>query len=81
MGASPSSGSMILEGRQVGYQSKQRDNNDGCGIRCAALREDSGELIAGFEDGTLASYDLQTGHQLSVWKGHSDEGVMAMSFP
>eukprot|EP00392_Amoebophrya_sp_AT5.2_P002203 g2208.t1 len=66
------------ECRQIGYQSKNRVPLDNTPIRSIALREETQELLLAFEDGTVktvASYDLETSHQLTVFKAHFLGGI------
>ncbi|CAD7963559.1 unnamed protein product [Amoebophrya sp. A120] len=66
---------LFPECRQVGYQSKNRDASqaDSSVVRCITLRESTRELLVGFDDGTVASYDLESSHQLSAFPAHFDE--------
>lgn len=65
-------------GRQVGWQGS-RGTGD-ASVKCVTFRKETGEILLGYDDGTMSSYDIDSGHQLSVWPAHSDEGVTACSF-
>ncbi|CAD7944658.1 unnamed protein product [Amoebophrya sp. A25] len=68
--------------RQIGYQSKSRDALplEDTPVRCCGLRRQTQELFLAFEDGTIASYDLDSGHQLSVFLAHKGGAVTSLKF-